>query len=81
LLNYKLKDPKGELNFDNLSVVRAFEGSEYEHGFILVHTAMNCYSPKLVQNILKAIKATEDKDRKSLNEALIGLEDNMEMIL
>jgi indoleamine 2,3-dioxygenase len=37
LYNWQRKNPTGALNFDNLELIRSFEGSEHEKGFIIVH--------------------------------------------
>ena len=51
LHNYYLKDPKGDMNFENLRAIRFFEGSEDENGFILTHVIMDAFSNRLVTNI------------------------------
>jgi len=42
---------------------------------MLVHTAMNAYTPNLVSLTVDALKAVEAKDRKKFNEALTKLEE------
>lgn len=53
LYNYKRIDATKEISFDNLSLIRSFEGSKDEAGFVLVHVDMVSHSAKL-------IAATED---------------------
>ncbi|KAI8807722.1 hypothetical protein BJ742DRAFT_748138 [Cladochytrium replicatum] len=73
LFNYKRNDPSKPLDYDNLSLVRAFHGTTSEHGFILTHVAMVRHSPGVVKHTLDILDAAGRRDRKSFDVATRGL--------
>jgi indoleamine 2,3-dioxygenase len=75
MYNFKKINPKGELNFDNITSHRTFTGKIDEKNFMLVHTAMNAYSPKLVGLTVDIMAAVNAKDRKKFNILLKELEE------
>ena len=77
LYNYKIKDPKNCLEFDNLELIRKFSGLESERGFICVHVAMVAKTPKLVVDVLNALEAIETDNRRRFIAALEGLTSTM----
>ena len=70
LMNYKKKDPNGGLVFENLELIRTFEGSEHEAGFILVHVTMDAHTGRLVKAAGDIIAAAKAKDRSALRDSL-----------
>mmetsp|Transcript_37877 Transcript_37877/g.33894 ORF Transcript_37877/g.33894 Transcript_37877/m.33894 type:complete len:165 (-) Transcript_37877:985-1479(-) len=59
LYNYKRIDKNGPLVYENLELIRAFEGGRSEHGFITTHVTMDAYTGQLVgcvDSVLKAVK-------------------------
>lgn len=63
LYNYERINLEKELSLRNLRLIREFEGSKSETGFVAVHIAMVIHTGKLVtaaDNILTALK---DKNR------------------
>lgn len=72
LYNYAYKDPNAAdpLDYSNLKLIRTFDGSDAEHGFILVHVAMVRYSGDLVKNTRAVLDAASWKDRFAFNDAL-----------
>ena len=75
LFNYRLEDPKGGLEYDNLRLIRAFEHGlnpkSSEAGFVLVHIDMVQNSGPLVDGVVSALDACESNDRVAFN---IGME-------
>eukprot|EP01033_Poteriospumella_lacustris_P001454 gene1454-1056_t len=80
LYNWKRKDPQGDLNYNNLELIRAFEGSEHEHGFILVHVAMVANTGDQVRHTLSVINRAEEQNRPAFNGALRDLTSTMRTI-
>lgn len=80
LYNWKRKDPNGDLDYNNLELIRAFEGSEHEHGFILVHVAMVANSGEQVRHTLSVINRAEEQNRPAFNDALRDLSKTMRII-
>lgn len=80
LYNYQRKDPNKGLVFDNLKLIRAFEGKESEFGFIAVHVTMVSNTGKLVEAVYDVIKASSQKDVALLNNSLTRLRDVMQAI-
>lgn len=70
LYNWTRKDQTGDLSFDNLALIRAFEGSVHEAGFILVHVAMVAHSGRLVSSVLDTLSAASDQQREAFDAAL-----------
>lgn len=68
--NHQLSNP---LVYDNLKLIRTFDGSEAEHGFILVHVAMVSHSGKLVKYARAVLDAASWSDREAFNQALRDL--------
>lgn len=73
LYNWARKDQKGGMNFENLELIRSFEGSEHEAGFILVHVAMVAHSGRLVKQVLDIFESVKSQSRQQFDEALDGL--------
>lgn len=73
LYNWKRKDLNKGLEFENLELIRAFENSPHEAGFILVHVAMVAHSGKLVSRVLDIFEATRTESRADFDKALDGL--------
>ncbi|KAJ3278906.1 hypothetical protein HDU76_009699 [Blyttiomyces sp. JEL0837] len=73
LFNYKKKDPRGPLEYDNLDLIRKFSGMESEVGFILVHVAMVAHTGEQVKHTLAALAAVEREDRAAFDQELKGL--------
>lgn len=73
LYNWKRKDLSKGLEFENLELIRAFENSPHEAGFILVHVAMVAHSGKLVSRVLDIFEATRTESRADFDKALDGL--------
>lgn len=73
LYNWMKKDPRQGMNFENLELIRAFEGSEHESGFILVHVAMVAHSGRLVKQVLAMFDAVQSRSRSEFDDALDGL--------
>jgi indoleamine 2,3-dioxygenase len=80
LQNYKLIDPKGAMNFENMTVTRMFEGSKDEPGFILTHVIMDAFTGKIVTHSQEALEALGAGNRKAFTEALKNVEDTMQII-
>ncbi len=70
LYNYKRKDKKKPLNFDNLELIRKFSGMKSEHGFILIHVAMVRHSGALVEGIMQTLEAASKNDRIAFNKGM-----------
>ena len=68
LYNWKRRDPGNKsLDFENLELIRAFENSEHEAGFILVHVAMVAHSNKLVEGVLQVLEAAQENNAQAIN--------------
>jgi indoleamine 2,3-dioxygenase len=67
---YKDKNSPNPLDYSNLRLIRTFDGSDAEHGFILVHVAMVRYSGDLVKATRQVLDAVTWKDRTAFNDAL-----------
>lgn len=80
LYNWRRKDPAGGITFDNLEIIRAFEGSEHEAGFINVHVAMVAHSGEQVRQTMTVINRAEEKNRPAFNGALKDLTSVMKVI-
>jgi indoleamine 2,3-dioxygenase len=75
LYNYAKVNKSDALEYDNLKLIRLFDGSPAEHGFILVHVDMVRFSGLLVTNVAQAMRCAESKDRYNFNQAMISLYD------
>eukprot|EP01006_Ploeotia_vitrea_P025865 TRINITY_DN58803_c0_g1_i1.p1 TRINITY_DN58803_c0_g1~~TRINITY_DN58803_c0_g1_i1.p1 ORF type:complete len:474 (-),score=-1.82 TRINITY_DN58803_c0_g1_i1:10-1431(-) len=75
LYNYGYVDKTQEnpCTYDNLKLIRTFDGSDAEHGFILVHVAMVRFSGDLVKHSRAVLDAVSWKDRVAFDEALRSL--------
>lgn len=73
LYNYARVDPSKPLDYPNLRLIRTFDGSDAEHGFILVHVAMVRYSGDLVRYAQQVLDGCKSKNRKEFDAALNGL--------
>lgn len=74
LYNYRLADPKGGMEYDNLRLIRAFEKGldqrSSEAGFVLVHVEMVKHSGGLVEGALKALEGAKERDREVFEEGM-----------
>ncbi|KAL3893904.1 MAG: hypothetical protein SGCHY_005574 [Lobulomycetales sp.] len=70
LYNYQKTSPEAPLTFPNLKLIRSFQNSVAETGFILVHVAMVAYSGHLVSASVKVLDAAAAGDRAAFNRAL-----------
>lgn len=74
LFNYRLIDPSKGLDYDNLTLIRAFEHgldrTSSEAGFVLIHIAMVKNSGALVSAALNCLNACSQNDRDKFNVAL-----------
>jgi indoleamine 2,3-dioxygenase len=73
---YKNKDSPTPLDYTNLKLIRTFDGSDAEHGFILVHVAMVRYSGELVKYARAVLDAVSWNDRVAFDDALRSLHAN-----
>ncbi|KAI9334470.1 hypothetical protein DFJ73DRAFT_852762 [Zopfochytrium polystomum] len=73
LYNYKKKDSRGALEYDNLALIRSFSGMPSETGFILVHVAMVAHTGDQVKHTLAALSAVDRQDRAAFDQELKGL--------
>ncbi|KAI8891186.1 hypothetical protein K501DRAFT_204705 [Backusella circina FSU 941] len=80
LYNYKKLDPKGDLTYDNLALIRTFAGSESEKGFVLNHVTMVSHTPYLVRYAVGALEAVEKNDRAMFDQQMAGLNETYESI-
>lgn len=63
LYNYKRLDPNNpSLDYDNLGLIRGFENSFSERGFIITHVTMVKYTNQLVKGINTALKGIQKYD-------------------
>jgi indoleamine 2,3-dioxygenase len=81
LYNWKRKNPKDALYLDNLQCHRNVTGGIDENNFIIVHTAMEAYSGKVVENTEIAIQSAKENHRDIFNKAIGELADTFEIIL
>lgn len=70
LYNWRRKDPKGPITYDNLALIRSFSELPSESGFILVHVAMVAKTPQLIAACFSVLDAAKTKNRAKFNEAL-----------
>lgn len=63
-----------------LRLIRAFEGSRDEAGFVLVHVAMVSHTPKLVAAVNAAIDAAFHQDGHALRESFRRIDEAMRRI-
>ncbi len=73
LYNWARKDPSKGLEYSNLELIRAFENSPHEAGFILVHVAMVAHSGKLVSRVLEIFESVRTGSRAEFDKSLDGL--------
>jgi len=62
LNNWYLEDPKLPIHYDNMKVMRQFNGCADERGFIATHSSMVYHSKFLVEAAQKAIIAASEND-------------------
>lgn len=70
LMNWRLVDPAIGFRVDNMRLIRAFEGSKDEAGFVFVHVAMVAHSGGLVDAANRMLEAAEVNDRYGFNKAV-----------
>ena len=80
LVNWKKKDPKGAMNFENLELIRSFTGGASEAGFILVHVTMVSNTPGIIQGALQSLHSARNDDRLGFNEGLKKYQQTMNKI-
>jgi indoleamine 2,3-dioxygenase len=68
--NYRKKDPKGGLTWENLDMCVRFSGQPDEVGFIMLHVDINQYSPTLVGSVMEALDAAVRTDTVAVESAL-----------
>jgi indoleamine 2,3-dioxygenase len=61
LYNYQRKDLSKGLVFDNLKLIRAFEGGESEFGFIAVHVTMVSNTGRLVSSVYDVLMGIKNQ--------------------
>jgi indoleamine 2,3-dioxygenase len=71
LYNYTYKDHTipNPCHYDNFKLIRTFDGSDAEHGFILVHVAMVAHSGDMVRHTRAVLDAASWKDRTEFDES------------
>jgi indoleamine 2,3-dioxygenase len=80
LYNWKRIDKSKGVNLDNLELIRSFEGSESEKGFILVHVCMVSHSGKLVRAVNENLRAAEAHQMPGIEDIIRAMKDiNQEM--
>jgi indoleamine 2,3-dioxygenase len=80
LYNWKRIDKSRGISLDNLELIRSFEGSESEKGFILVHVCMVSHSGKLVKAVNENLRAAEGHQVPEINDITMAMQDiNQEM--
>ena len=84
LFNYRLEDPAGGREYDNLRLIRAFEHGldpqSSEAGFVLVHVAMVRHSGALVTTACDLLTACIERNRYAFNESMRKLVDVLKAI-
>lgn len=70
LYNWMRKDKSKGMDFDNLELIRGFENSPHESGFILVHVAMVAHSGRLVSSVLDIFEASRKQSRSEFDAGL-----------
>lgn len=80
LYNWRRKNSSEGITYNNLELIRSFEGSEHEAGFILVHVAMVAHSGHQVRHTLGVMNRAEEKDRTGFNSELANLTATMKTI-
>ncbi|KAJ3226063.1 60 kDa SS-A/Ro ribonucleoprotein [Clydaea vesicula] len=73
LYNWKRTAPGAPMIFPNLRLIRSFQNSPSETGFILVHVAMVAYSGHVVDSTLKVLESAETNDRSMFDKGLGSL--------
>lgn len=70
LNNWRLKDRGGPTSFNNLELIRSFQGGPDEAGFILIHVAMVACSGQQVDAAQRVIQGAAGKDTAMLAKGL-----------
>lgn len=70
LYNWKRINQEQPPFFENLKLIRSFEGGESEAGFILVHVSMVANSAALVRSCVDLLNAAKNNNREAFNAAL-----------
>lgn len=70
LYNWARKDSSKGLDFSNLELIRSFENSSHEAGFILVHVAMVAHSGKLVSSVLEIFESIQNNSRAGFDKSI-----------
>eukprot|EP01031_Cornospumella_fuschlensis_P028530 gene28530-34440_t len=73
LYNWKRKNPSKPIEYENLELIRSFEGSEHEAGFILVHVGMVAHSGRQVKAVQDVLEAASAKNRVALDKGMDDL--------
>lgn len=68
LYNWRKKDKEGGMEFENLELIRSFEGNDSEKGFILVHVCMVSHTGELVSAVLDNLEAAEKGKKPDLQK-------------
>lgn len=78
MYNYKRIDSTKGITFDNLALIRSFEGSDDEAGFILVHVDMVSKSGALIEAAENILNSGENVE--ALNSGLLNIVNCMRAI-
>jgi indoleamine 2,3-dioxygenase len=70
LYNFQKIKLQSPLTYQNLKLVRSFQNSPSETGFILVHVAMVAYSGHLVKSVVDILKAVGKNDRAAFDKGM-----------
>ena len=80
LYNWKRIDKSKGITLDNLELIRSFEGSESEKGFILVHVSMVSHTRNLVKAVNENLRAAEQHQTPDIKSITTVMQDiNQEM--
>ena len=80
LYNFRRLDQNGNYDADNLELIREFEGSKSETGFVAVHVAMVQHSGDLVKYVQQSLDDCRSDNREGFRNSLKKMLETLKII-
>ncbi|XP_037022880.2 indoleamine 2,3-dioxygenase 1 [Artibeus jamaicensis] len=73
LANWKKKDPKGPMSYENMDILFSFPGGDCSRGFFIISLLVELEAAKAIKDIPSIFKALERQDQDALHKALLNI--------
>ncbi|XP_053772795.1 indoleamine 2,3-dioxygenase 1 isoform X2 [Desmodus rotundus] len=73
LANWRKKDPKGPMSYENMDILFSFPGEDCSKGFFLISLLVEIEAAKAIKEIPSIFKALEHQDQDALHKSLLNI--------